>query len=90
VSAAVTDDADAVRARAAGSLAIYDQIPSDQKVLAREGLSSVVELAVIGTASAVTGRLAAYLDAGATDLALVPLQTEPADLQRLWDVAAAL
>jgi len=47
-------------------------------------------LAVIGTASVVTGRLAAYLDAGATDLALVPPQTEPADLQRIWDVAAAL
>jgi hypothetical protein len=37
----------------------------------------------------VTRRLKSYLDAGATDLALLPLQTEPADLLRLYKVAAA-
>jgi alkanesulfonate monooxygenase SsuD/methylene tetrahydromethanopterin reductase-like flavin-dependent oxidoreductase (luciferase family) len=50
VAVAVTDDVDSARARAAETLAFYDQIPSYQKVLAREGLSSAVELAVIGTA----------------------------------------
>jgi F420-dependent oxidoreductase-like protein len=90
VSVAVTDDVDTVRAAAADSLAMYDQIPSYQKVVAREGLSSAVELAVIGTADAVTRRLKSYLDAGATDLALIPLQTQPAELHRLWEVAVAL
>jgi hypothetical protein len=27
--------------------------------------------------------------AGATDMALLPLQTDPADLRRVWEVAAA-
>lgn len=90
VAVAVTDDVDAVRASAAESLAFYDQIPSYQKVLAREGLSSVVELAIIGTAEAVTRGLKNYLDAGATDLVLMPLETELAGLQRVCEVAAAL
>lgn len=52
-------------------------------------MSSAVDLAVIGPAETVTRRLKSYLDAGATDLALVPLQTEPAELRRLYEVAAA-
>jgi hypothetical protein len=59
-------------------------------VFAREGVPSAVDLAVIGPAETVTRRLKSYLDAGATDLALVPLQTEPADLRRLHEVAAAV
>jgi hypothetical protein len=89
VSVAVTGDVDAARASAATSLAQYDSIPSYQKVFAREGVSSAVDLAVIGPAETVTRRLKSYLDAGATDLALVPLQTEPAELRRLYEVAAA-
>jgi F420-dependent oxidoreductase-like protein len=87
---AVTHDPDTVRAAAADSTAMYDQIPSYQKVLAREGKSRAVELAVIGTAQEVTRQLKTYMDAGATDLALLPLQTGPADLRRLWEVTAAL
>ena len=49
-------------------------IPSYQKVFAREGVSSGVELAVIGSAESVTRSLNAYLDAGATDVALLPLR----------------
>jgi alkanesulfonate monooxygenase SsuD/methylene tetrahydromethanopterin reductase-like flavin-dependent oxidoreductase (luciferase family) len=77
------------RASAATSLALYDSIPLYQKVFARKGVSSGVDLPVIGPAETVTRRLKSYLDAGATDLALVPLQTEPADLRRLYEVAAA-
>jgi len=65
-------------------------IPSYQKVFAREGVSSGVELAVIGSAESVTRSLNAYLDAGATDVALLPLQTGPAELQRVYEVAADL
>jgi F420-dependent oxidoreductase-like protein len=88
VSVAVTGDVDAARAAAAESLAMYDSIPSYQKVLAREGVSSSVDLAVIGTAEAVALRLETYMDAGATDLVLQPLQTDLAGLQRVWEVAA--
>jgi F420-dependent oxidoreductase-like protein len=89
VAVAVTDDVDAARAAAAEYLAMYDTIASYQRVLAREGVSSSVELAAIGTAETVTRRLKTYTDAGATDLVLLPLQTGPADLQRVWEVAAA-
>jgi F420-dependent oxidoreductase-like protein len=90
VTVAVTDDVDAARAAAAGSLALYDSIPSYQKVFAREGVSSAVDLAVIGTAETVTRRLKSYLDAGATDLALLPLQTAATELRRIYEVAAAV
>jgi F420-dependent oxidoreductase-like protein len=90
ISVAVTADVDAARAAAASSLARYDSIPTYQKVFAREGVSSAVDLAVIGSAETVAHRLTSYLDAGATDLALLPLQAEPAELHRLYEVAAAL
>lgn len=90
IPVAVTDDVDAARAAAAATMALYDSIPSYQKVYAREGVSSGVELAVIGSAQTVTRRLKSYLDAGATDVALLPLQTEPDELRRLYEVAAAL
>jgi alkanesulfonate monooxygenase SsuD/methylene tetrahydromethanopterin reductase-like flavin-dependent oxidoreductase (luciferase family) len=85
----VADDVDAARAAAAESLALYDSIPSYQKAFAREGVSSAVELAVIGTQENVTRQLKTYVDASATDLALAPLQTGLADLQRVYEVAAA-
>jgi F420-dependent oxidoreductase-like protein len=90
IPVAVTDDVDAARAAAAATMAQYDSIPSYQKVYAREGVSSGVELAVIGSAQTVTRRLKSYLDAGATEVALLPLQTEPEELRRLYEVAAAL
>ena len=90
VSVAVTDDVDAARDAATATMALYDSIPSYQKVFAREGVSSGVELAVIGSAESVTRSLNAYLDAGATDVALLPLQTGPAELQRVYEVAADL
>lgn len=89
VGVAVTGDVDAARAAAATRLAVYDSIPSYQKVFAREGVSSAIDLAVIGPAEMVSRRLKSYLDAGATDLTLLPLQTEPDQLRRLYEVAAA-
>lgn len=86
----VTEDADTVRAAVADRLAFYDQIPSYQKVLAREGASRSAELAVIGTAQTVSRQLNTYVHAGATDVALMPLQTDPADLTPVWDLAAGL
>lgn len=48
-----------LRAAAADTLVLYDQIPSYQKVLARESLSSAVELAVLGSPDVITRRLTA-------------------------------
>jgi F420-dependent oxidoreductase-like protein len=90
VPALVSDDAAAARELAAAQLAFYETIPSYQKVIAREGVSSVAELAAVGSAEQVGQQLQGYLDAGATDVALSPLRTEPSDLDALWAVTAAL
>jgi F420-dependent oxidoreductase-like protein len=89
VPVAVTDDADTVRAETAGGLAFYETVPSYRKVLDREGVAKAAELAVIGDAPAVTRQLKTYVDAGATDVVLVPLQSGSDDLRRVWDLAAA-
>jgi alkanesulfonate monooxygenase SsuD/methylene tetrahydromethanopterin reductase-like flavin-dependent oxidoreductase (luciferase family) len=79
-----------VRAATADSLAFYDEISSYQKIVAREGVGKAAELAVIGTTDTVHRGLKSYLDAGATDVALVPLQNDLADLKPVWEAASAL
>lgn len=86
----VSDDVDAARRVAAERLSFYESIPSYQKVIAREGVDSVVDLAGIGSAEQVTERLHAYLAAGATEVVLSPLRTEQADLEAIWDVARTI
>ncbi len=87
----VTDDADAGRNFAAEQLAFYETIPSYQKVIAREGVASVAELAAVGSADSVARQLTSYLDAGATDIVLSPLdRSETGERESLWAVAASL
>lgn len=86
----VTDDKSAGRAVAAEELAFYTSIPSYQKVIAREGLDNVADLAAVGPVEAVVRQLQRYLDAGATDLVLSPLRSQSASSQELWEVAAAI
>jgi F420-dependent oxidoreductase-like protein len=87
----VTDDVDAGRDFAAEQLSFYEAIPSYQKVIAREGVASTVELAAIGSAESVARQLRRYLDAGATDVTLSALnRTELAAAEEIWAVAASL
>jgi F420-dependent oxidoreductase-like protein len=87
----VTDDVDAGRNLAATQLSFYETIPSYQKVIAREGVASVAELAAVGSAESVARQLKTYLDAGATDVVLSPLdRSDDADRESLWAVAASL
>jgi len=44
---------------------------------------------VVAVVERTADELKTYTDAGATDVALLPLQTDPADLRRAWEVAAA-
>jgi len=91
VPALVSDDVDAARAVAARELAFYAAIPSYQKVIAREGVDSVADLAVVGPAESVARQLRTYLDAGATEVVLSAIdRTDPAQAEALWAVAAAL
>jgi F420-dependent oxidoreductase-like protein len=90
VPVAVTNNPDAARAEAAKSLSFYDQFPSYQKVMAREGVNRAAELAVVGDPDEVIGQLVRYRAAGATDLVLNPFQTDPSALHAVWAVAAEL
>jgi F420-dependent oxidoreductase-like protein len=87
----VSDDVDGARNFAAEQLSFYETIPSYQKVIAREGVASAADLAAIGSAESVTRQLRSYLDAGATDVVLSPLDRgSPAQAEALWAVAASL
>lgn len=86
----VTDDERAGRAAVAEELGFYTTIPSYQKVIAREGVDNVADLAAVGTAESVLRQLRAYLDAGATDVVLSPLRSQAGPPNALWEVAAAL
>jgi F420-dependent oxidoreductase-like protein len=90
VPVAVTTDRDAAQRAAQDSLNFYDQFPSSQQVLAREGLSHATDLAFIGTVSEVAAQLQRYRDAGVTDLILSPFQTDPSVLRGVWELAAGL
>jgi len=87
----VTDDVESGRAAAAQELAFYANIPSYRKVIAREGVDSVADLAVVGSAESVTRQLRSYLDAGATHVVLSALdRANPDQAEALWSVAASL
>jgi F420-dependent oxidoreductase-like protein len=90
VPVAVTKNSETARAEATKSLSFYDQFPSYQAIMAREGVAHAADLAVIGNPDTVIGQLLRYRAAGATDLVLSPFQTELSALQLLWAVAAEL
>ena len=91
VPALVSDDVDAARALAAQQLSFYETIPSYQKVIAREGVASVADLAAVGSVESVQRQLRSYLDAGATDVVLSAVdRADAAVAEELWAVAASL
>jgi F420-dependent oxidoreductase-like protein len=91
VPALVSGDVDAARALAAQQLSFYETIPSYQKVIAREGVASAADLAAVGPAESVRRQLRGYLDAGATDVVLSPLdRADAAVAEEIWAVAASL
>jgi F420-dependent oxidoreductase-like protein len=85
------NDIDAGRDLAARQLSFYETIPSYQRVIAREGVDNVAELAAVGSSDLVARQLKTYLDAGATDVVLSPLdRSDSADREAVWAVAASL
>jgi F420-dependent oxidoreductase-like protein len=88
VNVAVTDDVEGARATAAEKLAMYDQVPSYQRINEREGVSGVADLALIGDEQHVAAGLRRYLDAGATDLLLMSVINGRDALRRVCEVAA--
>jgi F420-dependent oxidoreductase-like protein len=91
VPAVVSDDVDAARGFVAEQLSFFEAMPSYRKVIAREDVASVVELAAVGSAESVRRQLQRYLEAGATDVVLSPLAwAENAVAEETWAVAASL
>jgi F420-dependent oxidoreductase-like protein len=85
------NDTDAGRNLAAEQLSFYETIPSYQRVIAREGVDNVAELAAVGSSDVVARQLQTYLDAGATDVVLSPLdRSGSADREPVWAVAASM
>lgn len=90
VPVSVTNDRDGALNAARASLAGYDNVPSYRRVLDREGLSSAADLAVVGDADTVAAALDRYRIAGASDLILYPLQSDPIGLQQIWSLAGTM
>jgi F420-dependent oxidoreductase-like protein len=87
----LTDDVDEGRRVVAEVLNFYETIPSYQKVIAREGVASTADLAAIGSPETVVRQLKTYLDAGATDVVLSPVdRSDTVDRESLWAAAASL
>jgi F420-dependent oxidoreductase-like protein len=87
----LTSDVDKAHAAAAQQLSFYEAIPSYRNVIAREGVASIVDLAAIGSEEAVARQLHSYLDAGATEVTISPLdRSASVDREALWRLAAGL
>lgn len=87
----LSDDVEDARTIAAQQLSFYETIPSYRNVIAREGLANVADLAALGRQESVLRQLRRYLDAGATDVVISPLdRSASVDRQALWRLAAAL
>jgi len=70
VNICVTDDPAAVRAAAAEGAAWYGELPSYAAMLEREGITDPTDLILAGSMNQITNELAAYVEAGVTDLRL--------------------
>ncbi|MFF3203707.1 TIGR03564 family F420-dependent LLM class oxidoreductase [Streptomyces sp. NPDC002962] len=64
----VTNDADAVREKAAEQLAFYEQFPSYARVVELSGGRRAADVAVIGDERAVAAEVRRYREAGATEV----------------------
>lgn len=68
IPVAVSDDADAARGAAETIFARYGGLVNYQRLFAREGVSSVGELAVVGDEDEVAAQLRRYAEVGVTEL----------------------
>lgn len=90
---AVTDDPGAARAAAEEAFGRYNGMENYRRLFAREGVSSIGELAVVGTEADVEKQLRHYADIGVTELwpAVFPVGTdEDASVGRTRTLLAGL
>ena len=84
--ACITDDPDAARTRIAATSKPYATMPAFKTMLEREGISSQVELGLIGDEATARTKAQAFIDAGATELIVreAPGTPEEAERTRAW------
>jgi F420-dependent oxidoreductase-like protein len=81
---AVHDDADEARSAVAATFATYDTVPAYRHVMDVGGVTTVADMAVVGTKATVRRQLQDLVDAGATDVwpVILPVGGDPAGSMR--------
>ncbi|MGD9998449.1 MAG: TIGR03564 family F420-dependent LLM class oxidoreductase [Ilumatobacteraceae bacterium] len=82
VVACITDDADAARRRIAATSKPYATMPVFRQMLDLEGVSSQVDLGLIGDEATARAQAQRFIDAGATELAVREAPGTPEEAQR--------
>lgn len=91
VPGVVTADAGAVREKATEALALYERIPSYQRVIERSGGTRAADLAVIGDEEVVAAEVRRYREAGATEVVFTATDLGgEADRRRTWKLLGEL
>jgi 5,10-methylenetetrahydromethanopterin reductase len=80
----ITDDAESVRVTVHQRFGGNDGLPTYQKVLAREGVRGIAELALIGSEDEIDRRLDEFAASGVTDFA-ANISSAGRDADRTWE-----
>ncbi|GAA3854716.1 TIGR03564 family F420-dependent LLM class oxidoreductase [Saccharothrix violaceirubra] len=87
----VTDDVEGARERAAADLALYETVPSYQRVLGLGAVERAADLAVIGDEKTVADQVRRYFEAGATEVVAANTNLGgPGDQERTWRLLGSL
>ncbi|MFB7276823.1 TIGR03564 family F420-dependent LLM class oxidoreductase [Streptomyces hydrogenans] len=91
VPGVVTADPDGLRPRAAEALALYERIPSYQRVIGLSGADGAAGLAVLGDEEAVAAEVRRYYEAGATEVVFTATDLDGEDARRrTWKLLGEL
>lgn len=82
ITAVVTDDPGAARARAAQDQGIYSGLPAYQRMLTAEGVDGPEDLVIAGDEAEVVAGISRYADAGATDVRVTIMASTPDEHER--------
>jgi F420-dependent oxidoreductase-like protein len=82
VVACITDDAEAARVRIAATSKPYATMPAFKEMLTREGVTSQVDLGLIGDEDSARDKAQAFIDAGATELIVREAPGTPEEAER--------
>ena len=82
VVACITDDPVSARTRIAGTSKPYATMPAFKEMLTREGVTSQVDLGLIGDEATARAKAQAFIDAGATELIVREAPGSPEEAER--------